>query len=261
MKTQKIALIDYGAGNLGSVKNAFAYLGVSIKLESNPHKLREYDKVILPGVGAFGDVAELVKKSGFDSAIVDFARSGKYLLGICLGMQLLFDKSYEFGEHSGLGLLSGEIVRFGESLRVPHIGWNQNFFSCFCDEDLESISYADVCANVAKSGGSTHALLADIPNGAYLYFVHSYYASNVKKSEVLAWCKYGEASKRFYDFCDENSVGKSSAGKNSALDEGKKAFAVEFPSIVAKDNVLGVQPHPEKSHSNGLQILQNFLKL
>ena len=250
MKTQKIALIDYGAGNLGSVKNAFAYLDTSIKLESNPHKLREYDKVILPGVGAFGDVAELVKKSGFDSAIVDFARSGKYLLGICLGMQLLFEKSYEFGEHSGLGLLRGEIVKFGESLRVPHIGWNQNFFSYSCDEDLSSLA----CDRVAKSGDSTHALLANIPNGAYLYYVHSYYASNVEKSEVLAWCKYSEASKKSHNAF----VG----GKNNKLDkEDKKAFAVKFPSIVAKDNVLGVQPHPEKSHSNGLQILQNFLNL
>ena len=250
MKTQKIALIDYGAGNLGSVKNAFAYLSTIIKLESNPHKLREYDKVILPGVGAFGDVAELVKKSGFDSAIVDFARSGKYLLGICLGMQLLFEKSYEFGEHSGLGLLRGEIVRFGEALRVPHIGWNQNFFSHSCDEDLGSA----FCADVAKSEDSKHALLADIPNGAYLYFVHSYYASNVEQSEVLTWCKYSEASKRFHNAC-------SGECKKNTLDEGKKEFAVKFPSIVAKDNVLGVQPHPEKSHSNGLQILQNFLNL
>lgn len=242
MKSQKIALIDYGAGNLGSVKNAFAYLGVDITLESNPHKLREYDKVVLPGVGAFGDVAELVRKSGFDSAIVEFATSGKYLLGICLGMQLLFEKSYEFGEHRGLGLLRGEIVKFGEHLRSPHIGWNQNFFinaqSCapqLCLDNVETTAQSN----------SNHALLAHIPNGAYLYFVHSYYANNVDFKQVLAICKYGEASNRH----------------NIGLRENSDDNAVWFPSIVGRDNVLGVQPHPEKSHAIGLQILQNFLTL
>lgn len=241
MKSQKIALIDYGAGNLGSVKNAFAYLGVNIVLESSPHKLGEYDKVVLPGVGAFGDVVGLVRKSGFDSAIAEFAKSGKYLLGICLGMQLLFEKSYEFGEHRGLGLLQGEIVKFGEHLRSPHIGWNQNFFATnLSQSSLEGLEILQDCLEK-----SNHPLLANIPNGAYLYFVHSYYASNVDFKQVLAICKYSEASKK----CHIDFGGKHSDN------------AVWFPSIVGKDNVLGMQPHPEKSHAIGLQILQNFLAL
>lgn len=227
MKTQNIAIIDYGAGNLGSVKNSFAYLGACLAIESSPHKLRDYDKVILPGVGAFGDVMGLVRKSGFDRAIEEFVKSGKYMLGICVGMQLLFERSYEFGEHKGLGLLGGEIVKFGEDLRTPHIGWNQNFFA---SEDLEG---QKICT-------PPHLLLDTVPNGAYLYFVHSYYASNVDKGDVLAWCKYSEPSK--------------SHKKN-------EVESTRFPSIVAKDNVLGIQAHPEKSHKIGLQILQNFLAL
>lgn len=229
MNVQNIAIIDYGAGNLGSVRNSFAYLGACPAIESSPHKLSGYDKVILPGVGAFGDVVGLVRKSGFDEAIAEFIKSGKYMLGICVGMQLLFERSYEFGKHNGLGLLKGEIVKFGEDLRSPHIGWNQNFFAR-CDEDLGG---QKICV-------APHALLGNIPNGAYLYFVHSYYASNVDKGDVLAWCEYREPSK---------------SHKKNEIE------AVRFPSIVAKDNVLGIQAHPEKSHKIGLQILQNFLAL
>lgn len=229
MKTQNIAIIDYGAGNLGSVRNSFAYLGACLAIESSPHKLCDYDKVILPGVGAFGDVVGLVRKSGFDSAIAEFVKSGKYMLGICVGMQLLFERSYEFGEHRGLGLLKGEIVKFGEDLRTPHIGWNQNFFA---SEDA-NLDKQKICA-------LPHSLLDTVPNGAYLYFVHSYYASNVDERDVLAWCKYSEPSK---------------SHKKSEVE------ATRFPSIVAKDNVLGIQAHPEKSHKIGLQILQNFLAL
>ena len=233
MKTQNIAIIDYGAGNLGSVRNSFAYLGACLAIESRPHKLCDYDKVILPGVGAFGDVVGLIRKSGFDEAIAEFVKSGRYMLGICVGMQLLFERSYEFGEHRGLGLLRGEIVKFGEDLRTPHIGWNQNFFARRDESD---------CADLEEQKIFTppHALLDSVPNGAYLYFVHSYYASNVDEGDILAWCKYSEPSKNH---------------------KRNEVETTRFPSIVAKDNVLGIQAHPEKSHKIGLQILQNFLAL
>lgn len=210
----RLGVIDYGAGNLGSVRNAFETLGQKVEFVKDPETLRFYDKVLLPGVGAFGEVRAEVRKHGFDEAIFEYARSGRYLLGICLGMQLLFEKSYEFGEHAGLGLLQGEIVRFTNAPRIPHMGWNSCFFT---------------------DSGAHHPLLKDLPNGAFLYFVHSYHAkiakdsnkSSGESSSVLAACDYGE----------------------------------RFPAIVGKDNILGIQPHPEKSHKAGLQILDNFLAL
>ena len=100
-----LGIVDYNIGNLASVQNAILKVGESAKIESDPSKLKDYDKIILPGVGAFGDAMEHLQKSGMQEAILDFVKRGKFLLGICLGMQLLFQKSYEFGEHSGLGLL------------------------------------------------------------------------------------------------------------------------------------------------------------
>ncbi|OBV28934.1 imidazole glycerol phosphate synthase, glutamine amidotransferase subunit [Helicobacter sp. CLO-3] len=203
----KIGLIDYGAGNLGSVRNALAYIGHQVEVQKDAQNLKLYDKLILPGVGAFGDVMGIIHARGFDEAIVEFARSGKPLLGICLGMQLLFEKSYEFGEHKGLGLLSGEIVRFANAPRIPHIGWNQ----CFLSER-----------------GKTHALLKGIKDGEHLYFVHSFHADLAAgNDEVLAMCEYGE----------------------------------RFPAIVGRENIFGIQPHPEKSHAAGLKILKNFIEM
>lgn len=168
-----IGLVDYGAGNIGSVRNAFRFLGYEVVIECDPDKLSRYDKLILPGVGAFGDVMGIICERGFDEGIKEFAKSGKYILGICLGMQLLFEKSYEFGEHQGLGLLDGEVRTFKCAPRIPHIGWNQCFFTPY-----------------AKS----NALLRGIKNGEYLYFVHSYHVNIAKDSkEMLMYCKYGES--------------------------------------------------------------------
>ena len=129
-----VAILNYNIGNLASVANALTYASkelpnTSIIIESNPHKLAHYDKIILPGVGAFGDAMEHLRTSGMCEAIKEFAKSGKYMLGICLGMQLLFAQSEEFGTHEGLGLMEGRIESFDRSalsgLKIPHIGWNQ----------------------------------------------------------------------------------------------------------------------------------------
>ena len=201
-----LGIVDYNIGNLASVQNAILKVGESAKIESDPSKLKDYDKIILPGVGAFGDAMERLQKSGLQEAILDFVNSGKFLLGICLGMQLLFQKSYEFGEHSGLGLLEGEIIHFEKAAlkkgeKIPHMGWNL----------------------VKKVKNS--ALLEGLEDSFYLYFVHSYYLGESK-----------------------NALGMSHYG-------------IDFVSIVQKENIFGIQPHPEKSHNVGLKILKNFVKL
>ncbi len=154
----KIAIVDYNMGNLRSVQNAMQKIGHPAVIEQKPSRIGKYDKLILPGVGAFGDAMEHLRSSGMDEAIKEFAASGKPLLGICLGMQLLFKKSYEFGEHEGLGLIEGEVVpfdtsRFPHRLKVPHMGWNELF--------------------VQKPS----PLLAGLPEAFYLYFVHSYHVA------------------------------------------------------------------------------------
>ena len=152
-----IAIVNYNMGNLGSVKNAFDKIGAKSKIESNPEKLKEYNKLILPGVGAFGDAMAHLKEVGLDKAIKEFAKSGKFIMGTCLGMQLLFDKSYEFGQHQGLELIEGEVVPFNkkkfdnQELKVPHMGWNEMFIQ---KEDT---------------------IFKGLPNDFYLYFVHSYH--------------------------------------------------------------------------------------
>lgn len=202
-----IAIVDYNMGNLASVRNAFNVLGQEVVIESNPDKLAQYDRIILPGVGAFGDAMEHLKVNGMDEAVREYAQSGKYLLGICLGMQLLFDSSEEFGVTSGLGLIEGRVVAFDSSrfhtpLKVPHMGWNR----------------------MLTHG---HTLFDGLDDGHYLYFVHSYHALCAQKEDSIGECVYG----------------------------------YEFTSAVARGNVMGIQPHPEKSHKNGLQILKNFITL
>ncbi|ADN09779.1 imidazole glycerol phosphate synthase subunit HisH [Sulfurimonas autotrophica] len=202
-----IAIIDYNMGNLASVKNAFAKLGQETVVESNPDKFQEYDKLILPGVGAFGDAMEHLKERKMTEAIKKFAQSGKPMLGICLGMQLLFESSQEFGEHEGLGLIKGNVVKFDsekfeEPLKVPHMGWNRMFTK-------------------------EHPLFKGLDDEHYLYFVHTYHVT----------CK------------DENDI------------IGQTYYGYKFTSAVAHNNIMGIQPHPEKSHKNGLKILENFIKL
>jgi len=202
-----IGIVDYNMGNLASVINAFAKVGADATLESDPSKLSQYDKLILPGVGAFGDAMEHLQSNGMDKAVKDYASTGKPLLGICLGMQLLFASSEEFGSTEGLGLIPGKVVAFDEAKfdhpqKVPHMGWNELFVQ------------------------NDTVLFAGLEKDFYLYFVHSFHAQ-----------------------CDnEYAIGKTHYG-------------YEFVSAVQNDNIYGIQPHPEKSHENGLKIIENFAKL
>lgn len=208
-----IGIVDYNMGNLASVINAFESLGAQISLESNPENLKNYDKLILPGVGAFGDAMEHLQRNGMDKAVIEFAKSGKPLLGICLGMQLLFESSEEFGFTEGLGLIPGKVVafdtaKFDHPLKVPHMGWNEMF---------------QVKSEKRKVKSE---LFNGLPNDFYLYFVHSFHA-----------------------VCDDEYA------------IGKTYYGYEYVSAVQNGNIYGIQPHPEKSHENGLKILANFVKL
>ncbi len=150
-----IAIVDYGVGNLFSLESSFAKIGEKSIVSGDPKVISEADRIILPGVGAFGDAAKKLREKGLDETIVKLAAQGKPLLGICLGMQLLFDKSYEYGEHGGLGLIAGQVRPLAEridGLKIPHIGWNTLKFT-------------------QKS-----ALFEGLKDGDYVYFVHSYYA-------------------------------------------------------------------------------------
>ncbi|MEA2047042.1 MAG: imidazole glycerol phosphate synthase subunit HisH [Campylobacterota bacterium] len=206
-----IGIVDYNMGNLASVINAFTKVGAQASLESDPSKLNQYDKLILPGVGAYGDAMEHLKENGMDQAVIAFAASGKPLLGICLGMQLLFDSSEEFAKDAngtqGLGLIPGKVIAFKESkfdhpLKVPHMGWNELF------QTKET------------------PLFNTLDKDFYLYFVHSFHA-----------------------VCEEKYI------------IGKTHYGYPFVSAVQNGNIYGIQPHPEKSHENGLKIIANFAKL
>lgn len=198
-----IAIIDYGAGNLFSVKNALDYLHVANRITDNPQELAAADGLILPGVGAFRDAMTMLNDSGFTSVIKEQVAAGKPLLGICLGMQMLFEKGYEFGETDGLGLIPGCVQLIdGGGLKIPHMGWN----------DLTLLHQCP--------------LSADITNGDYVYFVHSYRAET-SDAYISCYTMYNE----------------------------------KIPALVFRDHVYGAQFHPEKSGQVGMDILKNFAKL
>ena len=165
-----IAIIDYGVGNLFSLKSSFESIGADVIVTADEAVIRSADKIILPGVGAFGDAIEKLRATGLDKVVIDEANSGKPLMGICLGMQLLFDKSYEFGEYEGLGLIKGEIRPIADVIpadyKIPHIGWNALRFKRDCP------------------------LFKNIKDGDCVYFVHSYYAANCDEY-VTATAEYG----------------------------------------------------------------------
>jgi glutamine amidotransferase len=170
-----IAIIDYGMGNLRNVQKAFEHIGVMARISSQPQELARADGLVLPGVGAFGDAMDNLRGGGLVEPIRQLVGEGKPLLGICLGLQLLFDESEEMGVHEGLGLLAGRVLRFdrgaeGVLLKVPHIGWNQFH---------------------TTERGAQSALLDGIPDGSYAYFVHSYYVVPDDESSVLAMTDYG----------------------------------------------------------------------
>ena len=198
-----IAIVDYGVGNLFSLCSSFKAIGAEVTVTSDPDVIRSADKIILPGVGAFGDAINKLKDTGLDKIITEETKKGKKLMGICLGMQLLFEKSYEYGEHEGLSLLRGNVVpmenKIPRELKIPHIGWNGLHF----------------CKN--------HPLFKYIKEEDHVYFVHSYYAEDCEDS-LLATAEYGR----------------------------------ELTAAVVKDNVAGMQFHPEKSGNVGLNILRAF---
>lgn len=166
-----IGIIDYGVGNLFSLKSSFEAIGAQTFVSGNADELEKADKLVLPGVGAFGDAAEKLRSSGLDSFVRRQAARGVPLLGICLGMQLLFERSFEYGEHEGLGLLKGQVVpmteRLPAGLKIPHMGWNS---LRICKEDSR--------------------LFANTKEGDFVYFVHSFFAENCDES-LAAATEYG----------------------------------------------------------------------
>lgn len=166
-----IAIVDYGVGNLFSLSRSLAYVGADVCVTGDREKIKRAEKIILPGVGAFGDAIKKLRAARLDEALVSEAKKGKPILGICLGMQLLFDKSFEYGEHTGLGLIKGEIRpiadKIEKNLKVPHIGWNSLEFT---EKKSELFKY--------------------IHDGDFVYFVHSYYAADCEES-VIANAEYG----------------------------------------------------------------------
>ncbi len=162
-----IGIIDYGMGNLGSVFKAFEKVGLNPKIINSPEDIKHFDGLCLPGVGAFKDAMDNLNFMRLKDEIVSFIKSGKPFIGICLGYQLLFEKSHEFGIHEGFSIFKGEVKLFPTSVKIPHIGWNQLWIN--------------------KSSG----VFKDIKEGDFVYFVHSYYVDPVDKSIVSTYTDYG----------------------------------------------------------------------
>ncbi len=204
-----IAIIDYGVGNLFSLRSSLAAIGAEARVTGDPREIARAEKLILPGVGAFADAAALLRRDGLDQVVLNQAEAGKPLLGICLGMQLLLDESLEYGRHQGLGLIPGTVSPIRDVIppdyKVPHIGWNALHFPK--DRPVSPLFHL-------------------IREGAWVYFVHSYYAAGCP-AHTVATAEYGSP----------------------------------LTAAVARDNVYGVQFHPEKSGTVGLQILRAFCSL
>ncbi len=198
-----ITVIDYGIGNLKSVVKAFEHLGVPVRLSSKPDDLFRSEGIVLPGVGAFGEGMNYLRKNNLDQVIIDFIHKGKPFLGICLGFQLLFSSSEEDKEISGLDLIKGEVKKFDTQIvkKVPHIGWNR----------VELVQ--------------DDPLFRDIVEPRFFYFVHSYFAQPEEEEVIIGKTTYG---------------------------------SYNFASVVRKDNIWGIQCHPEKSSDTGLAFLKNF---
>ncbi|MBU1006669.1 MAG: imidazole glycerol phosphate synthase subunit HisH [Candidatus Omnitrophica bacterium] len=203
-----ITIVDYGMGNLRSVQKAFELYCPKVKVSSSASDMLSADKVILPGVGAFGKAMEELNNRGLVEPIKACVKQGKPFLGICMGIQLLFPDSEEAKGVKGLGIFKGSVKRFSDNvgLKIPHMGWNR-------------IKRA--------SGREPVSVLKDVPDGSYMYFVHSYYVEPEDKSIVACETEYGRT----------------------------------FASGISKDNVYAFQFHPEKSQSAGLKIVKNFAEL
>ena len=189
-------IIDYGMGNLRSVEKALESVAGRPVITGDPDAVRKGARLILPGVGAFGDAMENLRRNGLDDAICEAVRLGKPLLGLCLGLQLLFSRSEEFGNHRGLDLMPGSVLKFKESgLRVPHIGWNQ------------------------IEGAQPNPLLKGVPEGSYFYFVHSFYVEPARSEDILRWTSYG---RRFCSIACRNNVWGAQFHPEKSQDAGKR---------------------------------------
>ena len=199
-----VILIDAGTGNLRSVQKALESVGANVTRTDDPQKVLAGERVVLPGVGAFADFMSGLRTTGMQEAVKEITERGTPLLGICVGMQALFEVGEEMGDHEGLGLLRGTVMRFDDSLsiKIPHTGWNQ----------VEPRKDA--------------LLFKEVTDGSYVYFNHSYYCQADDSSDVIAETDYG----------------------------------IRYACAVRRENVFGVQFHPEKSQQVGLQILKNFLE-
>jgi imidazole glycerol-phosphate synthase subunit HisH len=195
-----VAIIDYGVGNLRSVEKAFAATGCEAVVSADASVLRTAARLVLPGVGAFRACMNGLKARGFDELVRERVAAGVPLLGVCVGMQMLFEASEEFGETAGLSLLRGRVRRFDTALHVPQVGWN----------------------NVRQR--QPHPLFESIADGAFFYFVHSYYCAAADDADVL----------------------------------GETDYDIDYASVIGRANVCGVQFHPEKSQAAGLRLLRNF---
>lgn len=198
-----ITVVDYGMGNIRSVVKALELYTDDVRVSSDPASLSGARAVVMPGDGAFGMAMENLASGGWVSPLKEYIASNGYFLGICLGYQLLFDSSAEFGDHAGLGIIPGRVIRFSDpSLKIPHMGWNR------VDFKRES------------------QFLEGIESGTYFYFIHSFYPELADQSWLVGEAEYG----------------------------------VRFGCIVGRGNLLAAQFHPEKSHTAGLKIIENFVR-
>ncbi len=204
MEVQMIAIIDYGMGNLRSVQKAFEYIGYSAIITKDAKRISEASHVVLPGVGAFADAFENLKSNDLIESIYKAIENGKPFLGICLGLQLLFEESHEGGLFKGLSILPGKVKKLPKEhkIKIPHMGWNE-------------LKYKD------------NPIFHNLKNPTYVYFVHSYYIDPENQKHVIGTTFYG----------------------------------IDIAVAVNRDNVYGLQFHPEKSGSTGLKILMNFAGL
>ncbi len=200
-----VVVVDYGMGNLRSVQKGFEKVGAVAVISRDPDQIRKAEKLVLPGVGAFAKCMENLLDLDLDGPILEFIATGRPFLGICLGLQLLFDESEEFGSHDGLKVIPGKVKAFKKDmgLKIPHMGWNSVNFTF------------------------KHPVFKGIQDGAYFYFVHSYYVDPESREFTVAESEYG----------------------------------IKFVCAAVKDNVVATQFHPEKSQSLGLKILENFSEL
>ncbi|MCS7158903.1 MAG: imidazole glycerol phosphate synthase subunit HisH [Gemmatales bacterium] len=217
----RVAIVDYSLGNLFSVQQACHKVGLEAFITAEKRDILTADAVILPGVGAFGDAMDCLRQRDLVRPLQDIAQSGKFLIGICLGQQLLMTESFEFGRHRGLNIIEGPVVRFenpmGPSgpLKVPQVGWNRIYRPDYLKQHL-----AGDCWH--------HSPLENLRDGEYMYFVHSYYAQPADPSVVLSVTRYGH---------------------------------IEFCSSLRRGNVMAFQFHPERSGPAGIHIYRNLARL